>query len=53
MLKAIITLGTGLVLGHYYKSYKDKNKIVDGNNEEVVDIENQGKDKKLLSKILK
>ncbi|EEH69574.1 MULTISPECIES: hypothetical protein [Acinetobacter] len=53
MLKTIITLGTGVVLGCYYKSHKDKAKLSDEKNNDDINHSDEAKGKKVFSKFLK
>ncbi|VXA54094.1 conserved hypothetical protein [Acinetobacter proteolyticus] len=53
MLKTIITLGTGVALGCYYKSHKDKTKLSDEKKEDDINLDGEVKGKKVLSKFLK
>ena len=53
MLKTIITLGTGVALGCYYKSHKDKNRLAEEKHSDGHDMTHHLKDKKVQSKFLK
>jgi len=53
MLKTIITLGTGVALGCYYKSHKDKTKLSDEKRDEDIHVADDVKGKKVLSKFIK
>lgn len=53
MLKTILTLGTGVALGCYYKSHKDKNKLSDEKKDDELNLGDEVKGKKMLSKFLK
>ncbi|WP_171194766.1 hypothetical protein [Acinetobacter sp. A47] len=53
MLKTILTLGTGVALGCYYKSQKEKNKLSDEKKEDDINLNDDIKGKKVLSKFLK
>lgn len=53
MLKSILTLGTGIVLGCYYKSQKDKNKLSNEKNNDDIHLGNDVKGKKTLGKLFK
>lgn len=51
MLKTILTLGTGVALGCYYKSHKDK--LSDKKKDDETTLESDVKGKNVMSKILK
>jgi hypothetical protein len=51
MLKTILTLGTGVALGCYYKSHKDKNKLSDEKKDDESTLESDVKGKSVMSKI--
>ncbi|WP_171249101.1 MULTISPECIES: hypothetical protein [Acinetobacter] len=53
MLKTIVTLGTGIALGCYYKSHKVKNKLSDEKKDKDLNLSEKDKPKKILSKLLK
>ncbi|ENU92489.1 hypothetical protein LF296_07730 [Acinetobacter vivianii] len=53
MLKTILTLGTGVALGCYYKSHKDKTKLSDEKKDDDLSMDDSVKGKKVLSKFLK
>ncbi|ENW95841.1 hypothetical protein MMO38_10080 [Acinetobacter sp. NIPH 1852] len=53
MLKTIITLGTGVALGCYYKSHKDKSRLSDDKKSDAHDLTDDVKGKKVLSKLMK
>jgi hypothetical protein len=53
MLKTIITLGTGVALGCYYKSHKDKAKLSDEKKNDDINHSDEAKEKKVFSKFLK
>jgi len=53
MLKTILTLGTGVALGCYYKSLKDKTKLSDEKKDDDLSMDDSVKGKKVLSKFLK
>lgn len=53
MLKTILTLGTGVALGCYYKSHKDKTKLSDEKKDDDLSMDDSVKSKKVLSKFLK
>ncbi|WP_171407338.1 hypothetical protein [Acinetobacter sp. 2JN-4] len=53
MLKTIITLGTGVALGCYYKSHKDKARLSDDKKSDAHDLNEEVKGKKVLSKFMK
>ncbi|MEB6665943.1 hypothetical protein MXM33_02710 [Acinetobacter vivianii] len=53
MLKTILTLGTGVALGCYYKSHKDKTKLSDEKKDDDLSMDDSIKGKKVLSKFLK
>lgn len=46
MLKTIITLGTGVALGCYYKSHKDKNRLSDDKHHGNDHLSHDTKEKK-------
>jgi hypothetical protein len=53
MLKTILTLGTGVALGCYYKSHKDKNKLSDEKKDDESTLGSDVKGKSVMSKLLK
>jgi hypothetical protein len=53
MLKTIITLGTGVALGCYYKSHKDKAKLSGEKRDDDINLSDDVKGKKVQSKYLK
>lgn len=53
MLKTIITLGAGVALGCYYKSHKDKSRVLNTKKDEDHNLSNENKGKKMVSNVLK